>query len=91
LLREKSFEREAERIPSRRLCNLRHEITFLTTGGLAFRSCEGSTARQGATKKAPRAGCRYRLRLNLTIWNAAGYCAQVEPGTLMVSPRCTLA
>jgi hypothetical protein len=30
------------------------------------------------------------VRFNLMVWNAAVYCAQVEPATLMVSLRCTL-
>jgi hypothetical protein len=30
------------------------------------------------------------VRLNLMIWDAAIYCTQVEPDTLMVSLRCTL-
>jgi hypothetical protein len=49
------------------------------------------SAQQRSAKESPaRYAADILVRPNLMIWNAAVYCTQVEPDTLMVFLRCTL-
>ena len=72
------------------------DFTVLVTSGRrisknAVSASFASSARTCALQERPRRVRRRNpVRRNLTIWNAAIYCAQVEPDALMVSPRCTL-